>query len=236
METKLIDIKSGGRYTLYIGRANSHYNLNESKWANKYVIGKDGTRSECIEKYKQDLLKNDKLMDDLHEIDNHVLGCWCFPENSCHGEVLIDLRKKQKDFELQTGGIEHVNKPIKKYKLAVVGSRTITDRKLIFDYLDSKYDKIDIIISGGAKGVDSIAQDWAKERGFPCLVYYPKWYNQEGEYDKSAGFKRNYLIVKDCDVVVAFTTGSAGTQNSIDLANKLGKKVIIHKVDITKNI
>ncbi len=52
-ETRIINIKSGAKYDLYIGRANLYYNLPESKWANKYIIGKDGTREDGITKYFQ---------------------------------------------------------------------------------------------------------------------------------------------------------------------------------------
>ena len=53
--TKIVNIKKE-KYTLYIGRKNLYYNEPlDSKWANKYVIGKDGTREECIEKYRHDL-------------------------------------------------------------------------------------------------------------------------------------------------------------------------------------
>ena len=218
--TNIINIKTKQPYDIYIGRENHAYGLEESIFHNPYIIGVDGDRKEVIEKFRQYAPTNKELMNNLYLIDNKTISCWCdYPKEDCHGRVLIELRKEQ----LKN----------KKYKLAVIGSRAITNKKVVFDYLDSKRDKIEIIISGGAKGVDSIAQEWAKERGFPCLIYYPKWYNEEGEYDKGAGFKRNYLIVKDADIVVAFTTGSAGTQNSIDTANQLGKKVIIHKVDIS---
>lgn len=93
--TKVVNIKKE-KYTLYIGRKNSFYNEPvDSKWANKYIIGKDGNREEVIEKYRQGLLNNPKLLADLHEIDDQVLGCYCAPDYKCHGDILIDLRKDQ---------------------------------------------------------------------------------------------------------------------------------------------
>lgn len=83
------------KYDVYIGRANG--DLPESKWANKYVIGKHGNRKEVIEKYITDLEKNYELMSQLHELDDKILGCWCdYPCEDCHGRALLDLRDKQK--------------------------------------------------------------------------------------------------------------------------------------------
>ncbi len=139
----------------------------ESKWANKYIVGRDGTRDEVCDKNEQDLRNNPILLNDLHEIDNKVLACWCdIKKERCHGETLIKLRKEQ------------LNKKL--YKLAVIGSRTINNKKIVFDYLDSKRDKIEMIISGGATGPDSISAEWCKERGYPILIFFPKWKNPDG--------------------------------------------------------
>ena len=119
---------------------------------------------------------------------------------------------------------------VKKKRVAVVGSRNYNNHAEIFKYLNSKIDKIGHLVSGGCpSGADNIAQIFAKERGLSITIHYPDW-----STGKSAGFARNRKIVEDCQVLIAFTTGSKGTQNSIDLATKLGKKVIIHKVEADK--
>jgi len=69
-------------YDVYIGRP--------SKWGNPFSIGKDGTRKEVIQKYQNYIIANDELMNDLHELEGKVLGCWCKP-NACHGDVLVKL-------------------------------------------------------------------------------------------------------------------------------------------------
>jgi hypothetical protein len=73
-------------YDVYIGRP--------SKWGNKFVIEKDGTREEVIEKYREWLLQQKDLMDDLHELKGKTLGCWCSPQ-ACHGDVLSELANKE---------------------------------------------------------------------------------------------------------------------------------------------
>lgn len=115
-----------------------------------------------------------------------------------------------------------------KYNIAVIGSRTFADKKRLFDILDKNFEKIGVIVSGGAKGADELGRVYAQERGFPCLIYYPRWRSVTGDFDKGAGFKRNYLIIKNCDIVLAFWDGaSRGTQNSLDLARQLNKKIKI---------
>lgn len=61
-----------------------------TKWGNPFIIGKDGTREEVIEKYRKWIMTQPHLLSSLHELKGKVLGCWCHPK-SCHGEVLIEL-------------------------------------------------------------------------------------------------------------------------------------------------
>jgi len=75
-------------YDIYIGRSSKFEK--PSKWGNPFIIGIDGTRKEVIEKYEKYLLSNKELMNDLHELEGKVLGCWCKPK-ACHGDVLVRL-------------------------------------------------------------------------------------------------------------------------------------------------
>lgn len=71
---------------IYIGRP--------SKWGNPFMIGKDGSREEVIEKYKNYLTKErPDLMKQLGELKGKDLVCWCAPLG-CHGHVLLDLVRK----------------------------------------------------------------------------------------------------------------------------------------------
>lgn len=69
-------------YDTYIGRP--------SKWGNPYVIGRDGTRIEVIEKYGDHIRQRPDLLAALPELKGKVLGCWCAPK-ACHGDVLVAL-------------------------------------------------------------------------------------------------------------------------------------------------
>lgn len=70
-------------FDVYIGRP--------SRWANPFVIGVDGTREECIAKYRAWVSTQAHLMRDLHELEDKTLGCWCAPKFDCHGYVLKEL-------------------------------------------------------------------------------------------------------------------------------------------------
>lgn len=67
---------------VYIGRP--------SKWGNPFVIGRDGTRREVIEKYRDHVTSDPLLMESLHELRGKDLACWCHPL-PCHGDVLEEL-------------------------------------------------------------------------------------------------------------------------------------------------
>mgnify|MGYP001199894750 CR=1 FL=1 len=79
---------------IYIGRNMCVYvpGTHASKWANKYSVKKYGLEK-CLELYENDI-RNSELMNQLSELDNSELGCWCAP-NKCHGDILIKLRLEQ---------------------------------------------------------------------------------------------------------------------------------------------
>lgn len=111
-------------------------------------------------------------------------------------------------------------------KVAVVGSRTFNDYELVKKTLDQlhKIEPITLIVSGGAKGVDSFGEQWAKENNIETLIFLPDW----KKFGKSAGFKRNVDIVSNAEAVIAFWDGvSHGTQHDITLAKEQGKKLKI---------
>ena len=77
-------------YDVYIGRAVPRSGFRASVWGNPFIIGKDGTRPEVMEKYRAWLLANPTLLGRLPELKGKVLGCWCAPE-ACHGDILSEL-------------------------------------------------------------------------------------------------------------------------------------------------
>lgn len=111
-------------------------------------------------------------------------------------------------------------------KLAIIGSRAFND----YDFLKNnilkniKLEEIITIVSGGAKGADSLGKQFAIEFKKEYIEYLPDW----GKYGRAAGVKRNTFIIEESDLIIAFWNGeSKGTKDSINKAKKLKKKIII---------
>lgn len=104
----------------------------------------------------------------------------------------------------------------------VCGGRDYTNKQYLFSELDSRMRMISKIVSGGAKGADTLAELWARERGIPIAVYRADW----KKHGKAAGPIRNMEMLK-CeapDLVLAFP-GGKGTANMILLAQQAYVKV-----------
>jgi len=112
--------------------------------------------------------------------------------------------------------------------IAIVGTRTFDDYKFMCEKLKPHKKFIAKIISGGAKGADSLAEKYAKENKIDIIIHRANW----STYGRLAGPIRNKLIVNDCEVLMAFWDGkSKGTKNSIDLAKKSNKILKIFRYD-----
>lgn len=116
-------------------------------------------------------------------------------------------------------------------KYGIVGSRNFSDLGLVRRFV-AKLKDDDVVVSGGARGVDATAAKAARSRGIKVVEYIPDW----DKLGKSAGYIRNQKIVDDSEVLVAFWDGnSKGTQHSILLARRAGKKVFIVNEDGSVN-
>ncbi len=62
-----------------------------TEWGNPYVIGRDGSRAEVIEKYRERLWREIRAgrmpLEDLASLEGKPLACHCSPK-PCHGNVL----------------------------------------------------------------------------------------------------------------------------------------------------
>jgi predicted Rossmann fold nucleotide-binding protein DprA/Smf involved in DNA uptake len=112
-------------------------------------------------------------------------------------------------------------------KFAVVGDRKFTDYKLMREEL-AKIDGITEIVSGGAPGADTLAEEWSKEYlGKDAKVFPAEW----NKWGKRAGPIRNRLIWEYADQGIAFLAPwSKGTKNSIEWAEFFGKKIKVVKI------
>lgn len=111
--------------------------------------------------------------------------------------------------------------------LGIIGSRDFTNYKHAEICLDAlrteKGWTIDNIVSGAAKGADTIGRIWGESRNINVIEHKPDW-----SLGKGAGMARNTTIIECSDVVVAFWNFlSKGTKDSINKAKAAGKEVII---------
>lgn len=107
-------------------------------------------------------------------------------------------------------------------KIAVIGSREFGDYERAKRIL-SVY-PMSLMVSGGAKGADSIGEKYADEHGIQKLIFPAQW----DLFGKKAGHMRNMDIIKNADMVVAFwNQKSKGTRDSIGKAYNLKKPTLI---------
>lgn len=101
-------------------------------------------------------------------------------------------------------------------KVAIIGSRSL-DIQNIGKYLP---ENVTEIVSGGAKGIDSCAADYASHHGIKLTVFSPEY----EKYGKAAPLKRNLQIIEYSDIIIAFWEGkSKGTKYVIDTCQKKNK-------------
>ena len=105
-------------------------------------------------------------------------------------------------------------------RVAVIGSRNLTVKDLGV-YLP---EDVTEIVSGGAKGIDSCAREYALAHGIKLTEFLPEY----SRYGRSAPIKRNITIIENADLVLAFWDGSSrGTKFVIDECKKCGIPVKI---------
>lgn len=108
-------------------------------------------------------------------------------------------------------------------KLAIVGSRGIKHADIGLILRQHNLTPT-TIISGGAIGVDTLAEQWAKAHGIATEVFKPDY----KKHLRGAPIRRNELMARECDILLAIWDGkSRGTAHIMKYAEKLGKTVIV---------
>lgn len=110
-------------------------------------------------------------------------------------------------------------------KVAVIGSRGLTVKNL------EKYLPPDTteIISGGARGIDACAREYAVSHGIKLTEFLPEY----EKYGKNAPLKRNITIIEAADIVLAFWDGkSHGTKFVIEKCREVGKTVRVEIAEV----
>lgn len=105
-------------------------------------------------------------------------------------------------------------------KLLIAGSRGIDE----FDLSEYVTDDVDTILSGGAEGIDTLAESYADRHKLSKIILRPRY----DLYGKAAPLKRNEELVKMADKVLVIWDGeSKGTKYTIDFAERERKNIVV---------
>lgn len=109
-------------------------------------------------------------------------------------------------------------------KVAIIGSRSFSDYNFLVKEIESAVSVSDItaIVSGGARGADSLGARFGQDYDIPTEIYMADWQ----KHGKAAGFIRNSEIVRNSDIIIAFWDGeSRGTLDTMKKGKKNGVPV-----------
>jgi len=113
------------------------------------------------------------------------------------------------------------------FRVVVAGGRHFSDFTKLTLALDSalaakKLTHNIVIVSGKARGADSLGEKYAKLRGYDVHEYPADW----DKFGKSAGYKRNKQMASNSDASVVFWDGkSVGTKHMINLTKQVGNPI-----------
>ena len=128
------------------------------------------------------------------------------------------------------------------FRLVITGSRNWNDKNVILkELLEIKdFYKEDVVLVSGhnPRGADAICEEIADIFNWSIETYPPEWRDENGNFIKSAAFKRNSKMLADgADACLAFhKNNSEGTAHAVKTAQKLGipTKVVTSKTETLK--
>lgn len=110
----------------------------------------------------------------------------------------------------------------------IAGGRDITDYDLIERAVERSGFDIEQVVSGGAKGVDTLAILYAQKHNKLLAVFMADW----DRHGRKAGPIRNGQMAEYADALIAIWDGkSKGTKNMIDQATAKGMPVYVERTD-----
>jgi len=117
---------------------------------------------------------------------------------------------------------------VREHRVIIAGSRDFSNYSLLackMDLFTVGWDKETIkVVSGAARGADTLGERWAEEHDIPIKRFRAKW----DEYGRSAGYRRNDQMANYTTHLVAFHVDeSRGTAHMIESARKAGLEVVV---------
>ena len=108
-------------------------------------------------------------------------------------------------------------------KYIIAGGRDFTNYTVMAKIL-KEFD-IDTVISGCARGADTLGAEWAAKNGIPLQTFPAYW----DTYGKAAGFIRNAEMGDYADSAIIFWDGkSKGTKHMIQTMKRLKKPYYVY--------
>lgn len=112
-------------------------------------------------------------------------------------------------------------------RVIVAGSRSIVDYLIVEQAIKDSGFTITELISGCAKGVDTLGEYYAQLRDIPIKKFPADWQR----HGRKAGYIRNMEMAKHADALIAVWDGqSSGTVHMINVAKERGLKMYTHFV------
>lgn len=227
MKTVVVNINVCPKCHVYVGRTNR----GAIGFGNPFRVSEFG-HGKCIRMFRHWLRTGESqgcssatqdrrlwILRRVHTLRGKTLGCFCKPK-PCHGDVLAWLAERpgvvKAWFRRSTG---------RRYRVLACGGRDYHDRRAVFRMLDGLHAKkpITLLIAGCARGADSLALEWARERRVPRRRFVADWKGQ----GRAAGFLRNAAMLREGrpNLVVAFP-GGAGTRDMTHRARFAGVPIV----------
>lgn len=111
-------------------------------------------------------------------------------------------------------------------KTIIAGSRTIDDYAVVAAAVAASGFAITEVVSGCARGVDQLGEQWAYAHQLPIARFPADW----KRYGRRAGPIRNNEMVGYAQALIAVWDGTSnGTHHIINAARREGRKVFVYQ-------
>ena len=109
----------------------------------------------------------------------------------------------------------------------IAGSRDFNDFNFIYEHLNNLPFEIDEVVTGCARGPDSIGKQWAVDSDVHVKEFPANW----DKHGKRAGFLRNKEMAVYAEALILFWDGkSKGSKHMLDVALK--EQLFVQVVEI----
>lgn len=167
-----------------------------------------------VKRYENEILFYLDPEEIYNDLKDKILLCYEKPSDFCHRHLVAKWLNRNLGLNIE----EKLD--FEDFKVIIAGGRDFNDYEALkqaCDFYLSQTHKRITIVSGKAKGADTLGERYAEERGFKISAHPADW----DQYGKSAGFIRNREMAEEANALIAFwDKSSRGTASMIDLANK----------------